>query len=250
MVVGFLGSFFGNWIKASVSRQREFLADASAVQFTRNPAGIAGALKRIGGFTKGSQIDSPNAPEASHMFFGQALEPIHLRHASAPAGSHPAPGPFVCRGLDCRYRSGFRIRVIATAPASALSERLALSPQAVAAQVGRPTPAHIQYAHALLEDLPGDLRAAAHEPYGARALVYALVISREEPARSSQLEQTSRARGFRRGTADAETPASSAGSRCSGPAPPRRHGIARAPGTLPCAVRGLPRQSRGPGSCR
>ena len=73
IVIGSLGTFFGKWIKASVSRQREFLADASAVQFTRDPDGIAGALKRIGGFVSGSAVASPNAPEASHLFFGQAL---------------------------------------------------------------------------------------------------------------------------------------------------------------------------------
>src|SRR5690606_12377991 len=49
MVIGYAGTFFGNLIKAAVSRQREFLADAAAVQFTRNPDGIAGALKKIGG---------------------------------------------------------------------------------------------------------------------------------------------------------------------------------------------------------
>jgi len=73
MVIGFLGTFFGNLIKASVSRQREFFADASAVQFTRNPGGIAGALKRIGGFDGGSILQSPNAPESSHLFFSQGL---------------------------------------------------------------------------------------------------------------------------------------------------------------------------------
>ena len=68
-VIGFAGTFFGNLIKAAVSRQREFLADASAVQFTRQPDGLAGALKKIGGFSAGSSIENPNAPEASHMFF-------------------------------------------------------------------------------------------------------------------------------------------------------------------------------------
>jgi Zn-dependent protease with chaperone function len=73
MIIGFLGTFFGNLLKASVSRQREFLADASAVQFTRNPEGIAGALKKIGGYEGGSILESPNAPESSHLFFSQGL---------------------------------------------------------------------------------------------------------------------------------------------------------------------------------
>lgn len=73
MVLGYLGTFFGSLIKAAVSRQREFLADASAVQFTRNPSGIAGALKAIGGAHAGSRIKNPNADEMSHLFFGEAI---------------------------------------------------------------------------------------------------------------------------------------------------------------------------------
>lgn len=73
IVIGFIGSFFGGLIKAAVSRQREFLADASAVQFTRYPGGIAGALKKIGGSQAGSRVGHPRTEEASHLFFGQAV---------------------------------------------------------------------------------------------------------------------------------------------------------------------------------
>ena len=69
MIVGSLGVFFGRLIQAAISRQREYLADASAVQFTRNPEGISGALKKIGGQEYGSKIESPKAAEASHLFF-------------------------------------------------------------------------------------------------------------------------------------------------------------------------------------
>ena len=72
-VIGYVGVFFGNLIKAAVSRQREYLADASAVQFTRNPAGLAGALKKIGALAQGSQIQDAHAEEASHLFFGEAV---------------------------------------------------------------------------------------------------------------------------------------------------------------------------------
>jgi Zn-dependent protease with chaperone function len=75
-VVGYVGIFFGRLIKSAVSRQREFLADASAVQFTRNPDGIGGALRKIGGLTIfndcGSRIDNPHAEQFSHMFLGAA----------------------------------------------------------------------------------------------------------------------------------------------------------------------------------
>jgi Zn-dependent protease with chaperone function len=73
VVIGALGTFFGNLIKAAVSRQREFLADASAVQFTRNPDGIAGALKVIGGSQFGSRISDSHGSEISHLFFGSAM---------------------------------------------------------------------------------------------------------------------------------------------------------------------------------
>ena len=71
--MGYLGVFFGNLIKAAINRQREFLADASSVQFTRQPGGITGALKKIGGLSDGSRIRDGHAHEVSHMFFGDAF---------------------------------------------------------------------------------------------------------------------------------------------------------------------------------
>lgn len=73
IVVGSLGSFIGGLIKAAVSRQREYLADASAVQFTRNPGGIAGALKKIAGISQHGMLKHPNAGIASHMYFSQGV---------------------------------------------------------------------------------------------------------------------------------------------------------------------------------
>ena len=69
LVLGSIGRFFGQMIQAAISRQREYLADASAVQFTRNPDGLSGALKKIGGLSYGSRLSSAKSVEASHMFF-------------------------------------------------------------------------------------------------------------------------------------------------------------------------------------
>ena len=80
MIIGFLGLFIGNLIKAAVSRQREYLADASAVQFTRNPEGIAGALKRIGAAVFGSKLATPRAAEASHMYFAEGISSLFATH--------------------------------------------------------------------------------------------------------------------------------------------------------------------------
>jgi Zn-dependent protease with chaperone function len=73
IIIGYVGRFFGQIIKSAISRQREYLADAAAVQFTRNPRGLAGALMKIGGYESGSTIDSSEADEMSHLFFGDAL---------------------------------------------------------------------------------------------------------------------------------------------------------------------------------
>jgi len=70
--IGYIGTFTGRLIQSAVSRQKEFLADASAVKFTRNPLGLASALKKIGGYVYGSQINSPTARQASHLFFSKS----------------------------------------------------------------------------------------------------------------------------------------------------------------------------------
>jgi len=71
-VIGYIGLFFGRLIKSAVSRQREFLADASAIQFTRNPDGLGNALRKIGGLSRkgfsGAHIEHPNAEQLSHLF--------------------------------------------------------------------------------------------------------------------------------------------------------------------------------------
>ena len=79
-ILGLISGFFGSLIRAAVSRQREFLADASAVQFTRNPEGISGALKRIGGYSVGSKLETAGASDFSHMFSGSALSSIFATH--------------------------------------------------------------------------------------------------------------------------------------------------------------------------
>ena len=84
LLIGWIGGFFGSIIRASISRQREFLADASAVQFTRNPDGIAGALKRIGGYKEGSKINSAGAQEFSHMFFCSGISSLFFNPPPTP----------------------------------------------------------------------------------------------------------------------------------------------------------------------
>ncbi len=100
IVIGAIGVFFGRLIQAALSRQRELLADASSVQFTRNPAGLSGALQKIG--LAGSRIASPHAGEASHMFFENGLSIPFL----SMLATHPPLGERI-RAIDPGWNGVF-----------------------------------------------------------------------------------------------------------------------------------------------
>jgi Zn-dependent protease with chaperone function len=200
MIVGFLGTFFGNLIKASVSRQREFLADASAVQFTRNPDGIAGALKKIGGLDAGSILMSPSAPAASHLFFSQGLR----GGLQSLFATHPPLEERIQR-LDPSFQGGLAASAesgatqpegaagFAAAGATPAARALPAQPSGTAIdQVGEPTAAHLAYAASLIASLPELVVTACHEPHGARAVVYALLIQPDDAVRKLQIEQLTR----------------------------------------------------------
>jgi Zn-dependent protease with chaperone function len=192
LVLGFLGTLFGNLIKASVSRQREFLADASAVQFTRNPDGIAGALKKIGGFEGGSHIESPAAPESSHLFFGQAL----TSGFNSLFATHPPLAERI-KILDPSWQGAMTEGgTDAASSRSAAAAGFAGASGGTAAafagsavdQMGRISDAHLDYAVKLLRELPPMVKEAAHDAFAARAVVYALLMDADPESRKLQLE--------------------------------------------------------------
>jgi hypothetical protein len=191
-VVGFAGTFFGNLIKAAVSRQREFLADASAVQFTRQPDGLAGALRKIGGVVSGSSIQHPGAPEASHMFFGRATSGL-----AGLFSTHPPLAERI-RRIDPSWDGTFpevgdhieapAARAPAMAGASGFVAGGSGQVADIVGAIGQPGAAHLRYAAQLIAQLPRPLVGAAHEPYGARAVIYGLLLDRRSPdARRTQL---------------------------------------------------------------
>jgi Zn-dependent protease with chaperone function len=203
MAVGFFGTFFGNLIKAAVSRQREFLADASAVQFTRQPEGLAGALKKIGGLASGSAIQSPNAPEVSHLFFGRAtsgLSGLFSTHPRLPTrirridpswdGSFPEVAPVAGGAVTARPAvPGVAALADEGEAAAGVGQRVARAVD----EIGQPSAAHIRYAARLVGGLPPAVVSAAHEPHGARAVVYALLLDRKAEPRERQLAHLSAA---------------------------------------------------------
>src|SRR5690606_28963199 len=107
---------------AAVSRQREFLADASAVQFTRNPDGIAGALKKIGGYKNGSKLEASHSAEFSHMFFGQGVSTAF----NAMMATHP-PLPERIRRIEPNWDGGYLAAESNSASSSSTSSSAATS---------------------------------------------------------------------------------------------------------------------------
>ena len=196
MAIGFIGLFFGRLIKAAVSRQREYLADASAVQFTRNPDGIAEALIKIRNGV-GSHLLSPKAEDMSHMCFGETL---HYAFSGLLA-THPplderiaAIGPTYLKKAEVREKykapetqagttnldglaAGFASTSASTKTSTETSATsVATTTNAITASVGNPTTEHMAYAASLISVIPDTLHDTIHSKSGAESVMYCLLI--------------------------------------------------------------------------
>ena len=195
-LIGIVGYFFGRIIQSAVSRQREYLADASAVQYTRNPDGIAGALEKIA-HGAGSRISAPAAAEFSHFFFANGIASLFSTHP--PLEDRIA-----------RIRGARMVAAGIGAEGAAAAARVARSPVAGAAAIGVPpviAPAIVpaaslraaragmgsvdtstlRLAGELLVDAPAAVLDAARNPFSARAVVCVMLLSDDLAERSRQL---------------------------------------------------------------
>lgn len=186
LIIGYIGVFFGRLIQAAVSRQRETLADASSVQFTRNPEGIAGALHKIG--LKGGYLDTTShASDMNHMCFGESTR----MKLSSLLASHP---PIEKRihaiqpGMLARLRSRLRDTEAAPRPPHsrqpitpaerpAQASGFAGTPSGgFSRQVGSASAAGEHYAVDLLANIPATFRSLLYTRAGAVQLCYALLL--------------------------------------------------------------------------
>lgn len=193
MVIGYGGTFFGNLIKSAVSRQREFLADASAVQFTRNPEGIGGALKRIGGYSEGTIINSGDASEISHMLFCSGLK----AKFSGLFATHPPLNERIKR-IDPRWDGKLVYKQASaqdngskrdnsakegnTEGAAHFTGGGSSGAESAVESVGNPSAAHLIMAAATLEQFPVLVREEAHNTQGATLLIFSLLIALSDKA--------------------------------------------------------------------
>lgn len=207
LVIGSIGLLFGRMIKAGVSRSREMLADASAVQFTRQPQGLAGALKKIGGVYEGSQLnDRADADEVSHMLFGdgvgfsglfathppllkriQALEPgfrdEQLERLRQQWRMAPPDGLAEDRLMGLDVRMGM--------PLPQAGSELHLTPPMVSAQVATPEVDDYKRAGRIRVELSDELRALARERAHVMPLLLALLLDDESRTAKLQLHEIS-----------------------------------------------------------
>jgi Zn-dependent protease with chaperone function/uncharacterized tellurite resistance protein B-like protein len=195
LIIGYVGYFFGRLIQAAVSRQREFLADASAVQFTRNPPGLTGALKKIGGYALGSKMQSSKSAAIGHFFFAQGFRsgfagllathpPLEARiRAIDPSfDGQPFEPPEV---VDVANESFVGAGL---APAARRThDRLVPAAAGGAVQsIGTVTPENLTTAQHILAGTPDRLRLAAQTPQEARILIFGLLMHNERAVRVKQ----------------------------------------------------------------
>ncbi len=190
-VLGGIGVLIARIVKAAVSRQRESLADASAVQFTRQTSGIANALKKIGGFSDGSYLTAKDPEEVSHMLFGEGAKlasvfathpPLVERIQALEPSFDASQFPDVDALERQRVSAGGEERVSGFAEASVSPGKTP-----VIETVGRPTPEHVQIAKNIRASIPSSLYGAAHSNAESYLLTIAMVINDDDEERQLAL---------------------------------------------------------------
>ena len=192
--IGFPGALAADAIKAAISREREFLADAASVQFTRNPEAIAGALDSILALRAHTAVSALHCELFSHMFFAHAAGrwwafPTHPPIEARIRRAHP-------RFLRDDYREtrhGRRQEVAVIDGAGSVVKHV--KSLALMASVGHPTPRHVDHAARLLAELPERLRLALREPAQAETAMFALALEPEEETRQHELAALAARRG-------------------------------------------------------
>jgi hypothetical protein len=211
MILGYIGVFFGRLLQAAVSRHRERLADASAVQFTRDPAGLTGALLKIAGVSAGSKLVTPEAEEVAHMLFASGLTRVFATHPpleerlralnpSFKDSELPALAAAAARDAQRQRHEDLgavpptaepRAAMAGVAPAAAFASEAA----AIAAQAGTIASAQVRYAERVRASIPEPLRDFVDSADHARALTLAVLVSKVPDVLAAQRQILEQAYG-------------------------------------------------------
>ena len=183
LAIGSVGVFFGRMIQSAISHQREFLADASAVQFTRQTSGLANALKKIGGILPQGYVSAPSADESSHMFFSEAIR--RFKPFATMFRTHPPLADRISKlepGWDGEFieslgsGDGRPPSTHSTPVPPGMSQLTPASVETGISHIGEPTPNEVSYAGVLHAAMPIDVRDALHRKEEAQALMFGLLL--------------------------------------------------------------------------
>jgi hypothetical protein len=209
IVIGSIGLFFARIIKAGVSRQREYLADAASVQFTRNPDGLAGALDQIRASSQGSLIANRRAEDLSHLFFGEGVavsldalfathppldERIRLINPRFQPSGYRGKRPTAASTTEMPEGTAGLAGASTGAPAAAetragdVSQEWGRSPRESAALVGAVDERKMSIAKRIVDSIPAAIRSRTRDGDGACAIIVALLLARKDEVMALQLE--------------------------------------------------------------
>jgi Zn-dependent protease with chaperone function len=201
MAVGYIGLFFGRWIKAAVSRQREFLADASAVQFTRDPNSIGGALKKIAVYSEASHLDV-DSEEVSHMLFGDGQKmmlfsthpPLQERIRRVDPGFRPEDLDRLAARIQ-REHEHARERALRDQEMASESPAGVFDAGKIVDQIGKPDWNRMLMAAAIAASIPDNIARAAHSTEWAPEVLFYALMDADAEIRERQLLVVARKMG-------------------------------------------------------
>ncbi len=189
LIVGWLGMFFARIIQSSVSRQREYLADASAVQFTRNPKGLASALVKVGQLARRPHEVSVAQLEAQHLFFsssGSFLDSLFATHPPLADRVLRIDPSFSADLSQLSSAVSANETELADSPLSGFNSRTNSFAPSLPERI--PSDIEIQEAVRFKGKIPSELRAVSQEPIGAMAIVLGLILRQDPVLRTAQIE--------------------------------------------------------------
>jgi len=190
--VGYIGLFFGRWIKAAVSRQREYLADASAVQFTRDPNGIGGALKKIAVYSDGSLLNA-DTEEVSHMLFGDGQKmmmfathpPINDRISRIDPGFQPEELDRLAAKIQREHQR--EAEESSRKESDKSSGKGMFDADGIIDQIGKPDFQRMLMAAAIAASIPKPIDKAAHSTEWAPEVIFYTLLDKNPNVMEQQL---------------------------------------------------------------
>jgi Zn-dependent protease with chaperone function len=198
-IIGIFGGYLGAIIRSAVSRQREYLADASAVQFTRNPDGITGALECIGGFSKGSRIWNPRSREFCHMFFGPCMKNLLATHPPLvkrikrinPRWNRTFPNTNKLSEGKVFESNNFNSSHFSNGHASHESKRVNTSTGASQKKISTRNlkKENLVYARKILNEIPQRIKMQTEDPFGSSCLLFAMLLDQNQVIRNKQIKK-------------------------------------------------------------